>query len=243
MFTGLVEAVGRVRRVERRGPSAKIFVEAPFDDLALGDSVCVSGACLTVTRVAPDGFEADMSAETLAVTTLGRLAGGSKVNLERATKMGARLGGHMVLGHVDGVGYVVEKTEVGGAYRTGISVGAELAPFLAAKGSVSIEGVSLTVNDVTDVPATSGGGKVVFTLMLIPLTLSATTLKDLAALAEVNVEVDVLARYVARQLAVMGSGVSDVGLRPHTVDHARDSSRGTDADQRLLDKLKHGGWG
>ena len=119
MFTGLVEAVGRVRRIERRGPSAKLFVEAPFDDLALGDSVAVSGACLTVTRLERDGFEADMSQETLRVTTLGRLSGGSKVNLERATKVGARMGGHMVLGHVDGVGRCTQDGDAGLRQRLG----------------------------------------------------------------------------------------------------------------------------
>lgn len=240
MFTGLVEAVGRVRRLERRGPSAKAFVEAPFDDLALGDSVAVSGACLTVTRLAAGGFEADLSAETLDLTTLGKLGVGAKVNLERASKVGGRLGGHMVLGHVDGVGRVVEKTAVGEAFRTGIQVDRALAPFLAAKGSVAIDGVSLTINGVVD-----SASAVVFTLMLIPHTLGATTLEDLRETAAVNVEVDVLARYVARQLAVAGMGLPTGAGAPHNSAHddRRDPAQSSaSADQRLLERLQRGGW-
>ncbi len=236
MFTGLVEAVGRLRRMERRGPSASALVEAPFDDLALGDSVSVCGACLTVTRLVPGGFEADLSAETLALTTLGALGAGSRVNLERASKLGSRLGGHIVLGHVDGVGRVVEKTLVGDAFRTGIELDAALAPFVAPKGSVAVDGVSLTVNTVVD-----GAASVTFGLMLIPHTLSATTLEGLKQGDRVNVEVDVLARYVARQRDLATSrqvGVFGADERPHKGAHHDP----TGPDDRLLDKLRRGGW-
>jgi riboflavin synthase len=233
VFTGLVEAVGRLRRIERRGPSALLVVEAPFEDLALGDSVAVSGACLTVTRTFAGGFDADLSAETLSLTTLGKLGAGAKVNLERASKVGGRLGGHMVLGHVDGLGRLTERTPVGEAHRVTIEVPASLAAFVAAKGSVAIDGTSLTVNDVADGPTATR-----FSLMLIPHTLGATTLQDLRTGDWVNVEVDVLARYVARQIEVAAL-LTGAG-RPH--NGPDEPSRGTSADDRLLDKLQRGGW-
>lgn len=252
MFTGLVEVVGTLRRMERVGPSARLVVDAPFAAdpdhpggaaFAIGDSISVNGVCLTVTEIAGQAFSADASAETLSVTTLGKLAPGSKVNLERASKVGGRLGGHVVLGHVDGVASVSERISSGEAIRMSFSCDRSLAPYFAPKGSVAIEGVSLTINDVSD-----QGDAVTFDVMLIPHTLSATTLEGLRRGSQVNIEADVLARYVARQLALgrgaqMGDGVAGEGIDPHRPPHHAPGSASDSADERLRDKLQKGGFG
>jgi riboflavin synthase len=166
------------------------------EPLVLGESVSVDGVCLTVDAISPDGFEADASAETLARTTLGALPPGAPVNLERAMRAGDRFGGHVVGGHVDAVGEVVARRPVGEAVEVAFRVPRALAPLFATKGSVAVNGVSLTVNGV------SAEG---FDVTLIPATQRATGLAALPVGARVNVEVDVLARYVARQLA-LGTG-------------------------------------
>jgi riboflavin synthase len=193
MFTGLVETTARVGELDRAGAQAKLALAElvlAHEPLQLGESISVNGVCLTVTRVKEHGFEADVSAETLAVTTLGSLRVGSEVNIERSLRVGDRLGGHIVLGHVDGVGDVSSVEQVGDACRTRLAAPSELARFIAAKGSIAIDGVSLTVNRVEGV---------VFEVMLVPHTLAVTTLKNWRAGQKVNIEVDVLARYVARQ--------------------------------------------
>jgi riboflavin synthase len=232
LFTGLVEAVGRVRSWEKRAQGGKLTVEAPFRDLALGESISVSGACLTVTKIHSFGFDADVSSETERLTTLGELAPGARVNLERATQAHGRLGGHVVLGHVDAMGKVERRARSGEAIETAFRVGRELAPFVAAKGSIAIEGVSLTVNSVAD-----DAEGTVFTVMLIPHTLGATTLDALAPGDPVNIEVDVLARYVRRQLALSAAGVG-----PYRDAHDAERASSCGDDERLLSALERGGY-
>ena len=225
MFTGLVETIGTLRR--RAGsPVARATIEARFTGaLVLGESIAVNGVCLTVDRITDGGFEADMSEETLARTTLGALPLGSKVHLERATPAGGRLGGHIVAGHVDGVGHVVEREPRGDAMRLSTRIPADLAPFVAPKGSITIDGVSLTVNGVKD------EGDTFIEVMLVPHTLAATFLGDLRPGDRANIEVDVLARYVARWLEFRGK-------RPLPAE----SSRAPEDDERLLQKLRSSGF-
>lgn len=191
MFTGLVECTGRVVRRVARGPSERLVLESPLTGLVLGESIAVNGACLTVVADQGRTFEADVSAETLEKTTLGELVPGAEVNLERSLKVGDRLGGHLVSGHVDGVGRLVEITPSGDARRLSFEAPAVLAPFIASKGSVAIDGVSLTVNDVSGTR---------FGVMLIPHTLSVTNLKHLRPGSRINLEIDLVARYVVRYL-------------------------------------------
>jgi riboflavin synthase len=194
MFTGLVEEVGRIARVEKRPEGAHLFVQAKVvtEGTRLGDSIAVDGACLTVVHVEPRLFAVDCMAETLASTTIGARRPGDPVNLERAMSLGDRLGGHLVLGHVDGVGEIrsLHKQGIAWALRVGFPAG--LRPYLAPKGSVAVDGVSLTITDVDEET---------FGLGIIPHTLAATTLRDVAAGRRVNLEADVLARYVHQALA------------------------------------------
>lgn len=229
MFTGLVEEIGRLARVERRGVGARVTVETSLSPLVLGESIAVDGVCLTVARISTTGFEADASVETLERTTLGGRAPGAPVHLERATPVGGRLGGHLVMGHVDAFATVTEATPRGAgtateAWRLGLRLPRGLAPFVAEKGSLAVDGVSLTLNAVRD-----GGEGVDVELMIVPHTLGATKLGRLAPGDRVNVEVDVLARYVARQLTLSGS--KEAG--PHEPG----------ADERLRDKLREAGYG
>lgn len=198
MFTGIVQAVGAVRSVAATS-SGKRFViglgalggrEAPRP-MSLGDSVAVNGACLTVVEFGPETFAADVSAETLRVTTLGLLGPGSPVNLEPALTLADPLGGHLVTGHVDGVGEVAERREEGGTAILRFALPEPLRRYVAKKGSVCIDGVSLTVNDVTD-------GRVLVTL--VPHTLGNTIMQHYRIGSRVNVEVDLVARYVERLL-------------------------------------------
>jgi riboflavin synthase len=189
----LVEQTGLLRARTARGPSARLVVGASLGTLELGESIAVDGVCLTVDALVAEGFEADASAETLAKTTLGKLAIGAKVNLERAAKLGQRMGGHIVSGHVDGVGKVTERVSVGGAVEMSLQAPSDLLRFLAPKGSVCVSGVSLTVNAVVDDR---------FSLMLIPHTLGKTSLGALKPGDPVNLEADVVARYVARLIEV-----------------------------------------
>jgi len=225
MFTGLVETTGILRRRAGR-PVARGFVETDLSPLALGESIAVNGACLTVDRIVPGGFECDMSSETLERTTLGELPLGGRVHLERSMPLGGRMGGHVVLGHVDGVGRVSARDPRGDALRFEVTAPASLGRFLAPKGSVAIDGVSLTLNGV----AAPGPDGVAFDVMLVPHTLGRTLLGEMRAGARVNIEVDVLARYVARQLEWKAAG-------PEETEHADGSN-----DQRILAKLRDGGW-
>jgi riboflavin synthase len=191
VFTGIVREIGSVDGVERSGEGARLRVRAELAaDLAAGDSVSVSGACLTVASTSGRAFEADVMNQTLSVTTLGGLEPGGSVNLEPPLRAGDPLGGHFVQGHVDGIGEVAAVEEDGFARRVRLAAPAELRRFIVERGSVAVDGVSLTVAGLTD----RG-----FEVSLIPETLKRTTLGGLAEGSRVNLEVDVMARY-AEQL-------------------------------------------
>ena len=196
MFAGIVTDLGRVRGVEERGDT-RLAIETAWDaaELALGASVACSGVCLTVVETGAGWFAVDVSAETLACSTLGAWRAGAAVNLERALRLGEELGGHLVFGHVDGVAEVVEAKEEGESLRLAVRPPKDLLRLIAPKGSLALDGVSLTVNAVRDEP----GG--VFELNLIPHTRRATTLGRCRAGTRVNLEIDMLARYVQRLLA------------------------------------------
>jgi riboflavin synthase len=215
VFSGLVKGIGRVASRTNSGGDARFAIElgsAAIAPLAVGGSIAVNGVCLTAVAVAPGGFTADVSAATLAVTTLGRLAAGSRVNLETPLKAGDPLDGHIVTGHVDGVGEVVAVEPVGGSKRIVVAVPLALSRYIAAKGSVAVDGVSLTVNAV---------GAAEFEVNIIPHTQSVTVIGEYARGTAVNIEVDMLARYLERlvQPDVHG-GVDLAFLREH--GYARD---------------------
>ncbi len=196
MFTGIITDLGRVRALEPRGDT-RLTIATGYDTetIVLGASIACSGACLTVVDKGPGWFTADVSAETLSKTTLGDWTPGTAVNLERALRLGEELGGHLVSGHVDGVAEIVERTEEGDSLRLVVAAPDALMPFIAAKGSVTLDGVSLTVNRVRDPP---GGGR--FEVNIIPHTAAATTLGACRPGTRVNLEIDLLARYVQRLL-------------------------------------------
>ena len=198
MFTGIVTDIGRVAAVERRGDT-RFEIATAYDTsgIALGASIACSGACLTVVAVRPGAFAVEASAETLACTTLGGWREGTAVNLERALRVGDELGGHIVSGHVDGVAATVSRRPEGDSVRFVFEAPEALAGFVAAKGSVALDGVSLTVNEVD-------GAR--FGVNIIPHTLSHTTLGELQAGGMVNMEIDMLARYLARRLERLGRG-------------------------------------
>ena len=191
MFTGIITDVGRVRAVEDRGGGRRLVISTAYDlsTVDLGASICCSGACLSVVEKGEDTFAVDVSRETLTKTTLGVWIPGRLVNLERSLKLGDELGGHLVSGHVDGVAEVVRALSDGDSLRVQLRAPAPLHRFIAQKGSVTIDGVSLTVNEVE--------GEV-FGVNLIPITRTATTLGGMRGGDRVNLEVDQLARYVAR---------------------------------------------
>ena len=191
MFTGIVERVGTIASVADVDGDLRFSITASLEGepLALGESIAVAGACLTVADVTPTGFEADVSNETASCTTLGSLAAGARVNLERSIRAGDRLGGHWVSGHVDAVGTMTALTSDARSTRMTFEMPEVLAPFVAAKGSVCIDGVSLTVNGVQTRT---------FDVNIIPHTLSVTTLAQLAPGDPVNLEADVIARYLDR---------------------------------------------
>lgn len=193
MFTGLIADVGRVRAREGAPDSARFEVETDFPvaGIAIGASIACSGACLTVVEKGEGWFAVDVSAETMDKTTLGDWRAGRRVNLERAMKLGDELGGHIVSGHVDGVAEIVARAADGAATRFTIRPPAELLRFIAPKGSVTLDGVSLTVNEV---------GFDSFGVCIIPHTAAMTTFGELKPGDRVNLEVDMLARYVARLL-------------------------------------------
>ena len=198
MFTGIVEEVGSVRGVAGVGATRRLEITAAttLDGSDLGTSVAVNGVCLTVVERRPDGFAFDVGPETLERTALGRLAVGDRVNLERPLRLGAGLDGHLVLGHVDGVGVVTDVTRVESTLRVRFALpGPELAPLLVIKGSVAVDGVSLTV------AALDAAG---FEVMLIPHTLEVTNLGLLGRGRAVNIEMDVIGKYVIRSLALRG---------------------------------------
>lgn len=217
MFTGLVERRGRLAGRTPRGAGARLSIEAGLGALELGESIAVNGVCLTVDVITTRGFEADASSETLSVTTLGRLPVRADVNLERALPVGGRLGGHIVGGHVDGVGVLVEKLPLGEATKLVFSLPPALARFVAPKGSIAVDGTSLTVNHVA-------GDR--FDVVVIPHTRGVTTLDTLDVGAHVNLEADVLARYLARLLEVPAPAVSGSHTAPAASDSALLASLG-----------------
>lgn len=190
MFTGLIEEVGTL--IARRGEEVVIGAGGIAPSLRLGDSVAVNGICLTATGLGRDRFTADVSATTLAATTAGSWQPGRKLNLERALALGDRLGGHLVSGHVDAVGHLRERSRLGEAWKLRFSMPTELALLLVPKGSIAIDGTSLTVNDVLP----EG-----FTVTVIPHTAAKTLLLDLEPGDAVNLEADMLAKYVQRMLS------------------------------------------
>lgn len=197
MFTGIITDMGTVRSAEQRG-DLRLVIGCGYDldTVALGASIACSGACLTVVDKGEDWFAVDVSAETVARTAPGLWQQGTTLNLERALRLGDELGGHLVTGHVDGLGEVVGLCSEGDSTRVGIAVPVELGPMLAPKGSVTLDGVSLTVNDVRDERAATH-----FSVNLIPHTGQHTTLGTLTTGRQLNVEIDVLARYLQRMTA------------------------------------------
>jgi riboflavin synthase len=191
MFTGIIEAVGRLKSIEKQGDFARVEVSVDLmdNDLETGDSVAVNGVCLTVTGRSGGTFWADLGAATLNVTTLGRLNSGDPVNFERALKLGARLGGHLVQGHVDGVGRIVEMKEVMGGIDVAIEAEAKLLKYIVWKGSVAVNGVSLTVSACEDN---------IFHVFLIPHTIEITAFKFAAKGHAVNLEVDMIGKYIEK---------------------------------------------
>lgn len=194
MFTGIIQAVGEIMRIERRGGDVRLQLgvgKLSTQDVAMGDSIATSGVCLTVVEFGVDWFAADVSQESLAVTTLGLLKAGARVNLEKALAVGERLGGHMVSGHVDGVGEVLALEPDARSMRYRVRAPAQLARYIAHKGSVCIDGVSLTVNSVHGAE---------FELNIIPATMRETTFAEYRSGSRVNIEVDLIARYLERLL-------------------------------------------
>lgn len=190
MFSGIVTAVGRIVSATGDGDGVRLRIEAPgfgMDDVAVGDSICIQGACHTVVARDDKGFDVQTSRATLDVTT--GLAQDREVNLEKSLRLADRISGHLVAGHVDAVGRVTAFDDLGGSYRLEIGMPAEIARFVARKGSVTVDGVSLTVNEV---------GAASFVVNVIPHTRAVTTFRNLAPGSRVNLEVDLLARYVER---------------------------------------------
>jgi riboflavin synthase len=194
MFTGIVQGVGTVRTIEQRGGDVALFIDSGdvlLTGVEIGGSIAVSGVCLTATRLEPGGFAADVSRETLSLTTLGLWVTGSRVNLEKALLAGQALGGHYVTGHVDGVAEVLSRHDDGRSVRMEFAVPPALGHYIARKGSVCLDGVSLTVNGAE-------GSR--FDVNLVPHTLEVTTLGDYRPGTRINLEVDIIARYVERML-------------------------------------------
>jgi riboflavin synthase len=198
MFSGIVTDVGTVRSAEQRGDlRLQIATGYDLDTVDLGASIACSGVCLTVVDKGEDWFAVDVSAETVSRTAADQWRKGAKLNLERSLRLGDELGGHIVTGHVDAVAQIVDVSAEGDSTRVGISVPRSLGPMIAAKGSISLDGVSLTVNDVKD----AEDGTSHFSINVIPHTAQNTTLGELKPGRQLNVEVDVLARYIDRMLA------------------------------------------
>jgi riboflavin synthase len=210
MFTGIIEELGRVREIEKRGEGARLVVEARTvaEGTQEGDSIAVNGVCLTAIDVRADSFSADGSRETLQRSTLGTLRAGSHVNLERAVTPSTRLGGHIVQGHVDARGRFLNATEHGGSWTVRIAYPPEMARYLVFKGSVAVEGISLTVAALTDE---------YFEIAIIPKTWNVTNLSHLRAGDEVNLEADIIAKYVERILTVARE-VKGENLTPLTIE-------------------------
>lgn len=203
MFTGIIEAIGSIRALTPKGGDVRVYVETgklDLGDVKLGDSIAVNGVCLTAVELPGDGFWADVSRETLARTAFIGLKPGSKVNLEKALTPTSRLGGHLVSGHIDGVGEVIARADNARAWQFTIRAPRELAKYIAHKGSITVDGTSLTVNAVNGAE---------FELTIVPHTLAETIMVDYHVGKQVNLEVDLLARYLERLL------LGDKAAEPH----------------------------
>jgi len=194
MFTGIIESIGKIAKMEKRGGDVRLHIatgKLDLSDVALGDSIAVNGVCLTAVVLPGDGFVADVSNETLSLTSLGQLSTGSPVNLEKALTMSTRLGGHLVSGHVDGLGEVIAKSEDARSIRFTVKAPDELAKYIAHKGSITVDGTSLTVNAVKGAE---------FELNIVPHTAQETIMSEYEVGRKVNLEVDLVARYLERLL-------------------------------------------
>ena len=205
MFTGLIEDVGVLRRLRRESSQVQLTVATriPMEELVLGESIAVNGICLTVVAFGGGTFTADVSPESLSRTTLGQLGPGDPVNLERALRLGDRLGGHLVSGHVDAVVELLDRTQDGNAVLLRFRLAAEHNRFVVEKGSITIDGISLTVNDV---------GEDTFRVSIIPQTLAATNLQHCRSGSKVNIETDLIGKYVARLLGPRTGGKPAIDL-------------------------------
>ncbi len=214
MFTGIIQATGHLSRREMIGIDARLQIQSAqlnFNDVQLGDSIAVNGVCLTVIALTKNSFAADVSVETLTHTTLGELAVGSLVNLEKALTLQTPLGGHLVNGHVDGVGILINHVQEGRSSRLQLRAPNDLAKYIAPKGCISIDGISLTVNRVN-------GNE--FDLNIVPHTLLKTTLDQVRVGQRVNLEVDIIARYIERLLqgehtSALSNGITQTFLQEH----------------------------
>jgi len=202
MFTGIIQSIGEIAAIEAKGDDTRVRIltnKLDLADVQLGDSIAVNGVCLTAVELPGDGFWADVSGETLSCTTFKSLTVGMKANLEKALTPTTRLGGHLVSGHVDGIGKVVERYDDGRSVRFHIQTPDEMAKYIAEKGSVCVDGISLTVNAVKGA---------VFELNIVPHTLQETTMGQFKVGTEVNLEVDIIARYLER--LILGDKAADV---------------------------------
>ena len=205
MFTGIIEAIGMIADVQPKGTDTRLRIHTGklnLGDVKSGDSIAVNGVCLTVVELPGDGFWADVSGETLAKTTLANAARGTRLNLEKALTPTTRLGGHLVSGHVDGIGEIVAREPAGRSVHFRIRAPEVLARYIAQKGSICVDGISLTVNAVD---------QQVFDLNIVPHTLTETTMADFQVGRQVNLEVDIIARYLERMLTARGEKIADSG--------------------------------
>lgn len=210
MFTGIIQSVGEIAAIEKKGDDVRLRVltrQLDLADVQLGDSIAVNGVCLTAVELPGDGFWADVSGETLSCTTFKALTVGTKVNLEKALTPTTRLGGHLVSGHVDGIGKIVERYDDGRSVRFHIQAPNEMAKYIAEKGSVCVDGISLTVNAVKGA---------VFELNIVPHTLQETTMAQFKVGTEVNLEVDLIARYLER--LILGDKAADAKTSTISMD-------------------------
>ncbi|MCD6526781.1 MAG: riboflavin synthase [Desulfuromonas sp.] len=212
MFTGLIEDLGTVRELRHGGSKVQLSVTTalPMDEFSLGDSIAVNGICLTVVEFGGGIFVADVSPETLHSSNLGALAPGSEVNLERALQLSDRLGGHMVSGHIDATATVVDKVTDGNAVRFTFSLAAEILRYVVEKGSITIDGISLTVNEVTEST---------LSVAIIPHSLAHTTLKNIQVGGRVNIETDIIARYVEKLLTGQPAKATSSLTMEHLAQH------------------------
>jgi riboflavin synthase len=207
MFTGLIEDLGRVERIQRGSNSFKLKVAThlPHTEICVGDSIAVNGICLTVVSHGPGSFSADVSPETMHASNIGSLGVGDPVNLERALRLGDRLGGHMVSGHIDTTGKVVQRVQDDNAVRFSVEIPGTFMRYVISKGSVAIDGISLTVNSVTDTT---------FSVAIIPHSLAKTTLQHYGVGSRVNIETDILGRYVEKLFKAAPDSPNTVAANP-----------------------------